>query len=101
MSILKGILSESKDYYLDAKRKIEEKLARLPQGSVKQRKISGKIYYYLQQRKGKRVLHKYLGKNKPKELLKQLEQRRLLKDELKKVNESLRVLRRSEGKRRA
>ena len=92
MNVLKGILSESKEYYIETKAKIEKKLADLPQGSIKERKIAGKIYYYLQHRCGKKVLHKYLGKVKPESLLKQLSERKVLKAELKKVNEALRML---------
>ena len=99
MEVLKGILLESKDYYLKAKRKIEKRLASLPNGSIKERNISGKKYYYLQERKGNRVVHKYLGRNKPEELLKQIRQRKLLKNELKKVNEAIRIIKRAEGKR--
>ena len=99
MKVLKGILSESKDYYVDARRKIEKKLSSLPKGSIKERNISGKKYYYLQKRKGNRVVHKYLGRDKPEELLKQIKQRKLLKNELKKVKGALRIIKRSEGRR--
>ncbi len=99
MKVLKGILSESKEYYLEAKRKIEKKSASLSNGSIKERNISGKKYYYLQERKGNRVVHKYLGRNKPEELLKQIRQRKLFKNELKKVNEALAIIKRSEGRR--
>jgi hypothetical protein len=100
MKILKGILSESKEYYLDTGQKIEKKISSLPQGSVKERQIAGKKYYYLQSRAGKKIVHKYLGKNKPESLMKQLEQRKVLKVELKKVNEALLMLKRAEGKKR-
>lgn len=100
MNVLRGILSESKEYYLDAKNKIEKKLAGLPQGSIKERKIAGKIYYYLQRRVGKKVQHKYLGKNEPADLLKELKERKALKSESKKVNEALRMLKRAEGRKR-
>lgn len=99
MKVLKGILSESRDYYLKAKGKIEKKLASLPNGSIKERNISGKKYYYLQERKGHRVVHKYLGRNKPEELVKQVRQRKLLKNELKKVKGAIRIIKRAEGKR--
>jgi len=99
MSVLKGILSESKEYYLGLKQKIERKLLSLPHGSVKERQIAGKRYYYLQFRVGRKVSHKYLGKDKPESLIKQLSERRVLKSELKKVNEALKMLKRSEGKR--
>ena len=97
MSVLKDILKESKQHYIEAKRKIEKKLSVFPQGSVKGRVISGRKYYYLQYRKGKKVVQKYLGKVKPEKLLKQLKERRLLKVELRKVNEALKMIRRSEG----
>ena len=100
MRILKGILSESKEYYLDVKQKIEKKLSNLPQGSVKERQIAGKKYYYLQSRAGKKILHKYLGKEKPGGFIKQLGERKALKAELKKVNEALRMLNRTEGRKR-
>ena len=99
MNILKGILAESKEHYLNVKDKIAKKLAELPQGSIKERKIAGKVYYYLQHRIGKKVQHKYLGKNKPIDLLKQLKERKALKSELKKVYESLRMLKRAEGRK--
>lgn len=97
MNVLRGILAESKEYYLDAKRKLEKKLSNLPNGSIKERRIAGKKYYYLQSRVGKKVLHKYLGKDKPESLMKQIRERKVLKAELKKVNEALRVLKRTEG----
>ncbi|MFH1359814.1 MAG: hypothetical protein ABIJ41_02110 [Candidatus Omnitrophota bacterium] len=100
MSVLKDILKESKQHYIEAKRKIEQKLSRLPQGSIKERVISGKKYYYLQYRKGEKVVQKYLGKIKPEKLMKELKEKRLFKSELQKVNEALKVLKRSEGRKR-
>lgn len=99
MKVLEGILSESKEYYLDAREKIKKKLTNLPKGSVKERVIAGKKYYYLQQRVGKKVVHKYLGKRRPKEVLNQIKERKALGVELKKVNEALRIIKRSEGRR--
>ncbi|OQX86939.1 MAG: hypothetical protein B6D55_04785 [Candidatus Omnitrophica bacterium 4484_70.2] len=99
MKVLKGILKESKEYYIEIKRKIEKKIGKLPKGSVKERKIRGRRYYYLQYREGKRVIHKYLGKNKPEELVEQIEERKALLEELKKVNEALVLINRTERKR--
>jgi hypothetical protein len=100
MNVLKGILSESKEYYLNIRDKIAKKLASLPQGNVKKRRIAGKLYYYLQHRIGKKVQHKYLGKDEPVALLKQLGERKALRSELKKVNETLKMLKRTEGRKR-
>ena len=82
MKVLKGILSESREFYLDARNKIEQRIRELAKGSIKRRKISGKEYYYLQQRIGKKVIHKYCGKNRPESLLKQIQERKVLKKEL-------------------
>ena len=101
INMLKGILSESKGYYLDIKKKIIRNIGKLPAGSAKERIISGKKYYYLQQRNGNKVVHKYLGKDKPSNIIKQIQERKALKAELKKVNESLGIIKRSEGKKRA
>lgn len=99
MKVLQGILSESKEYYLQAREKIKKKIANLPKGSVKKRMIAGKKYYYLQQRVGNRVVHKYLGKGRPEEVASKIKERKALGLELRKVNEALRIIRRSEGRR--
>lgn len=99
MRVLQGILSESKEYYLRVRDKIKKKLSNLPKGSIKGRVISGKKYYYLQKRVGRKVIHKYLGKKRPEEVLNQTKERKALGVELKKVNEALRIIKRSEGRR--
>jgi len=101
MSILNGILSESNEYYISLKQKIGKKLADLPKGSIKERSIAGQKYYYIQQRVGKKIVHKYLGKKKPEDLIKKIQMRKSLKNELKKVNEALKMLGRVKGKSRA
>ncbi len=98
MNVLKGILSESQEYYLNIKEKIKRKLSGLPKGSVKERKIAGKQYYYLQQRIGNKIVHKYLGRSKPDGLIKEIQLRKSLKIESKKVDESLKMLNRAKGK---
>lgn len=98
--LLQGVLSESREYYLDVKKKIEKRLLNLPNGSIKEREISGKKYYYLQYRENKKIIQKYLGKVRPEAIIKQIKDRNVLKEELKKVNEALMIIRRSEGKKR-
>ena len=99
MNILKGILSDSKKHYQEVRKKILKQISSLPKGSVKERKISGKKYYYLQQRVSKRVVHKYLGKEKPEKLIKGLKLRKSLKAELKKVDEALKMIQKAQGKK--
>ena len=100
MKILQSILSESKDYYLDASKKIYGRLASLPKGCVKERIIGGKKYYYLQYRQKNKVVQKYIGNKYPGDIAKQIEERKALKKELKKVKEALKIIKRSEGRKR-
>jgi len=101
MDVLKGVLSESKKHYHDLKNRIEGNLKSLPSGSVKARRISGSVYYYLQERVGDKIVHRYLGKENPEALIKQISERRALKAELKNVQEGLKLVRRAEGRKRA
>lgn len=92
MNIVRGILSENLKYYRQVKKQLEEKLAKLPKGSIKERSISGRVYYYLQKREGNKIIQKYLGKDKPEEFIAQIKQRKALEKELKKAKESLKLL---------
>ena len=97
MEVLQNILKESKEYYLDVNKKIEKRLKNLPIGSIKERIIRGNKYFYLQQRLGNKVVHKYLGKQVQEKLLQQLKERKKLQAELKKTNEALKIIKKTEG----
>ena len=90
--VLKGILKDSKEFYEQEKKSIEKELSKLPNGSIKKRKIGDSYYYYYQYRKEKKIIHDYLGKSEPKELDKKIKKRKALKKELKKVQDSLKLL---------
>ena len=94
--VLKGILADSKKHYLAVKRKIEARIKAIPRGSVKERVIGGRKYYYLQRREGDKVVHKYIGSKISGSLTRQIKERRSLKNELKKVNEALKIIRRAD-----
>src|SRR2546428_94911 len=92
MRVLKGVLSESWEYYQNLKSRIEKRLGALPQGSVKKRELSGRIYYYLQYRHGPKVVQKYMGKERPLKLEKMILERRALRQQLREVGQSLKLL---------
>ena len=92
MSVLRGILKDSLRYYQRLERDLKRRLAHLPSGSVKRRRLKGRVYYYLQQRRGHKVVHRYLGREKPVELIRAIEERRLLRRELVKVEAALRLI---------
>ena len=100
MRVLKGILKESQEYYQQAAKEIRQRLAALPRGSIKKRKINNRVYYYLQFRKEKKVVHQYLGSKKPVALAKKLNEHRQLQAELKRVNSSLIMLKKVKGGKR-
>ncbi len=99
MAILKGILKDSLDYYLDLEKRLKARLKQLPRGSVMKRRIGRKDYFYLKVRDGARVESKYLGKSRPAEIEKAVKERRLLKKQLKDVEQSLRLLARVERRK--
>ena len=72
MDALKGVLQESRKHYADLEKRIAKRLKPLPSGSVKARRISGAVYYYLQERVGGKIVHRYLGKEKPEVMMKDL-----------------------------
>ena len=92
MRVLRSILQDSLVYYRRLERDLKRRLSRLPEGSVKRRRIKGRVYYYLQRRNGSKVVHRYLGRQKPVELLKGIRERRQLQQELVKVRAALRLL---------
>ena len=100
MAILKEILEDSLDYYLDLDRRLRARLKELPRGSILKRRIGRKDYFYLNYRNGKRVVSRYLGKDEPKEIDSGIKERRLIKAQLKEVAENLRLLERLDKRKR-
>ena len=92
MKVLRGILKDSLVYYERLERDLVRRLNKLPKGSIKRRRIKGRAYYYLQHREGRKVLHQYLGREKPEALLGSIQERRMLRGELAKVQAALRLL---------
>jgi hypothetical protein len=92
MAILKGILKESLDYYLDLDNRLKARLKELPRGSILKRRIGRHEYFYLKVRDGRRVQSKYLGKKRPEDIEKAIKERRLLKQQLKEVERNVKLL---------
>lgn len=99
MAILKGILKESLDYYLDLNNRLKARLKELPRGSILKRRIGRHEYFYLKVREGNRVRSQYLGKEKPEAMEKAIKERRLLKQQLKEVERNVKLLARIERRR--
>ena len=72
----------SEAFYFKARDSIYDRLDQLPKGTLKKRVISGRTYYYLQRREGKKVIHDYIGPEISKSFKKQLEERKILNKKL-------------------
>lgn len=90
--MLKQILKENKEFYLQSKKAILKELDNLPKGSIKKRKINNNYYYYLQYRKDQKIIQKYLGKKKPLDLEKKLKRRKLLQIQLNEVINNIKII---------
>ena len=60
MSVLNGVLHEEYDRINRVILRIEQELRDLPRGYISEKKISGKIYYYLQYREDGKLKSFYL-----------------------------------------
>ena len=81
MEILNGVLKEELERLKELEKNYEEKIAKLPKGSLIKKNIKGNIYYYLNYRQGKKGVFEYLGKLKKEEIdkiKKEIEERRKL-----------------------
>ena len=84
------------DKYLSEYNRINEKLTTLqekiracPKGSLRRRKIKGREYCYLQYRDGKQVRSLYIKPSKVEELQIEIETRRKLEEEARKLQARL------------
>ncbi len=80
----------SESYYWNARDRIWRRLAELPQGTIKERLISGRTYFYFQRREGKKVIHTYIGKEVPADLKKKMREREALRAELAEIQDVMR-----------
>lgn len=77
----------------------EGKLISLPKGTIKNKKVGDKNYYYLCYREGKKVISRYIGKDE--ESLKQvqslIEERKHIESMLKQLKKERQELKRMEA----
>jgi hypothetical protein len=93
MEDLRDTLNESSAFYLKQEQMVAARLAILPRGSVKSKKIGRETFYYLQYRKGKSVKSDYIGKQVPADLKEKLAERMRLEKELQQIRQALKLLR--------
>lgn len=95
MSTLIHVLKEERDRLKDAVRGYEERIALLPKGSPRRKKVKNKVYLYLTVREQSKVLSIYVGEIESEKAivtLAQIEKRDLFRDKLKEVKSSLKEI---------
>lgn len=77
----------------------EEKIANLPKGTIKDKKVGDKNYYYLCYREGKKVISKYIGKDADslKQMQSLIEERKHIELMLKQLKQERQELKRMEA----
>ena len=80
--IMTTVLQEKKtiEYMLS---QYQEKLSTLPKGSIAEKKVKDRTYYYLKYRDGKKVVSQYVPKTKIEEVRKQIEYRKHIESMIK------------------
>ena len=80
------------------KRRIEYMLGRytaeydcLPKGTISEKRVGEKTYYYLKYRSGKKVISQYINKGSIDEVREQLERRKHIETMMKSLQEELSI----------
>jgi len=90
--ILDLITSESQKNLI-LKEKVQNRISKLPKGTLKERKVNDKTYYYLAFRENSKVVNKYIGTDlvKVKKLSMLLEERKSFERQLKQLQEDWKI----------
>lgn len=71
--------------------KYKEEQDRLPKGSISEKAVRNRIYYYLKYRNGNKVVSQYISKSRIDELRKQIEKRKHIEAMMKSLQEELEI----------
>lgn len=89
MGVIKDTLEENYIFFIRELARIEEEIAGLPKGSISEKKISGKVYYYHQWRDKGSVKSVSLGTSPPVDIMDAITRRKLFEKQRKDVLENL------------
>lgn len=90
--ILDLLVAESRKN-LQLQRELENNISSLPRGSIKERKVKDKTYYYLAYRENKKVINQYIGAEplEAKKLSSLIMKRKALKNQLKQLQKDWKI----------
>lgn len=101
-SVLRAVLEEELDRNVRMLLRYKEELEKLPKGTIVKRVINEQQYYYLSYRRDKKVVTKYLGNvadTDITDLQKQLDERKHIKNIIKKLNQEKKEIESAIGKK--
>ena len=93
MSILMNVLQEEMERLERQQAVYERDLQALPKGYISRKNISGKEYFYLQYRAGKKIVGRYISAKELPEVERQVNRRLQLEASLRRVREDQEKLR--------
>ncbi len=91
MNLLLNLILQEKqriDYMLE---RYQEELAELPKGTIAEKKVNGKTYFYLKYRDGRKVVSQYVSKRNLEDLQKKLEKRKHIEAMIQSLEEEKRI----------
>ena len=90
--ILDLLVTESKKN-LVLQRELKNKISALPKGTVKERRVKDKIYYYLAYRENEKVVNKYMGDGalEVEKLYKLVEERKAYENQLRELQKDWKI----------
>jgi hypothetical protein len=92
MSVIVDVIQEESEGLLSLIRLYDEKIAKLPKGSISEKVRGSHLYCYIAYRTGRRVKFDYIGPQKSrkvKEIREQIEQRKMYQERRRESLENL------------
>jgi hypothetical protein len=93
MKVLLDLLVAESHKNLQLQRELENNISSLPRGSIKERKVKDKTYYYLAYRENKKVINRYIGVDllEVKKLSRLILERKVFENQLKQLQKDWKI----------
>ena len=93
MRMIIDLLIAESQKNLVLQRELKNKISRLPKGTVKERRVKDKTYYYLAYRENRKVVNKYIGDGplEAEKLSKLVEERKAYENQLKELQKDWKI----------
>ena len=93
VSILDSVLQEEYDRSIRMKQAMEKERDALTKGYISEKMISGKKYYYLQNRQQAKIVSKYINLDDVESIKEKISRRKQLENSIKELNDNIEKIR--------